>query len=135
MPALEAVLSHVEDFATRGGAGQVVDFRAAEKSLMERMATLEGCATGLMLASLDPGSPRVRVGGTTYRRMNNLNRTATYFGLHSRFRVEHGIYREDCVRNGPTIVPMELRAGIVDGQLTRLAGSHARVLGRAADAQ
>lgn len=131
VPALEAVLAHVDDFTTRGEAGEAVDFRADEKSLMERMAMLEGCATGLMLASLDPSSPRVRVGGKTYRRMNNPNCTSTYFGLRSKFRVERNIYRDEGVRNGPTIVPMELRAGIVDGQLTPAAAGGIATLGQA----
>lgn len=131
VPALEAVLAHVQDFNERGVAGEVVDFRADEKLLMERMAEFEGCATGMMLASLDPRSPRVRVGGKTYRRMNNPNCTSTYFGLRSKFRVERGIYRDESVRNGPTIVPMELRAGIVDGQLTPAAAGGIAALGQA----
>jgi len=109
----------------------VVDFRADEKLLMERMAAMEGCAIGVMLSALDPRSPRVRVGSKTYRRMNNPNCTATYFGLRSNFRVERGIYREEGLRNGPTIVPMELRAGIVDGQLTPAAAGGIATLGQA----
>ena len=130
-PALEAVLAHIDEFTSRGEAGEVVDFRSDERVLMERMAALEGCATGVMLSSLDPRSPRVRVGGKTYRRMNNPNCTASYFGLRSKFRVERGIYREEGVRNGPTIVPMELRAGVVDGQLTPAAAGGIATLGQA----
>lgn len=129
-PALEALLAHVDDFTTRGQAGEAVDFRADERLLMERVAALEGCATALMLSSLDPCSPRVRVDGKTYRRMNNPNCTATYFGLRSKFRVERGIYRDESIRNGPTIVPMELRAGIVDGQLTPAAAGGLATLGQ-----
>jgi len=123
VPTLDAVLSHVSDFSAQGRAGGRVDFRDAERELMARVAALEGCATGLMLKSLDPHAPRVRVDGKTYRRMNNPNSMSTYFGLRTAFRVERGIYRQEGVRNGPTIVPMELRAGMVDKQLTPAAAA------------
>ena len=33
-PALEAVLAHIDEFTSRGEAGEVVDFRSDERVLM-----------------------------------------------------------------------------------------------------
>jgi len=128
--AISAVASHVLAFQNAGQAGDVVDFPTAERELMALVAALEGACTAQMLKSLDPVAPRVEVDGQIYRRMNNPNAESTYFGLRSAFRVERALYRLQGERNGPTIVPMELRAGIVEGLLTPAAAEGLATLGQ-----
>ncbi len=131
VPVVQAVLDHVLTFERAGRQGGVVDFGGAEAKLMTLIAAMEGCFTGRMLKSLDPDAPRVLVGGRVYRRMNNPNSEAAYFGMRSAFRVDRALYRLEGDRNGPTIVPMELRAGIVEGLLTPAAAQGVAALGQA----
>lgn len=127
---LRPILDHVDDFEVRGRRGDKVDFAAGELELMKRVAVFEvGCA-GRMLQSLDPLSARVEVGGRTYRRMNNPNTEAPYFTMRGAISLARGLYRDENIRNGPTIVPMELRAGIVEGLLTPAAAQGIAAVGQ-----
>lgn len=128
---LRPLLEHVASFEAVGRAGEQVDFRAREREMMELVAAVEGRCTARMLESLDMVCPRVRVDGKTYRRMNNPTSKKTYFGMRSTARVDRHIYRLQGARNGPTIVPMELRAGIVEGVLTPAAAEGMAALGQA----
>ncbi len=127
---LRPILDHVDDFATRGRRGDRVDFAADERELMKRVAVFEVGCTGRMLQSLDPSTPRVEVDGRTYRRMNNPNTTSSYFTMRGAISLTRGLYRDENVRNGPTIVPMELRAGIVEGLLTPAAAQGIAAVGQ-----
>jgi hypothetical protein len=60
------------------------------------------------------------IGGKQYRRMSQPS-AATYFGRWGKHRVEEPLYREVGVRNGPTIKPVELRAGIIEHMTPDLA--------------
>lgn len=91
------------------------------------LSATDGLATaGLaeVLPAHEPSAEIVEVGGRQYRRMKDPSRGA-YFGLRGAVKVERRLYREVGVRNGPTIVPLELNAGIVDGLWTPLAGAAA----------
>ncbi len=127
---LRPILDHIDDFAARGRRGDRVDFAADERELMKRVAAFEVGCTGRMLQSLDPVAPRVEVGGRTYRRMNNPNTEAAYFTMRGAVSLARGLYRDENVRNGPTIVPMELRAGIVEGLLTPAAAQGIAAVGQ-----
>ena len=100
MEAMNEVVSHVQAFERAGRAGDDMNFPKAERELMALIAGLEGACTAQMLKSLDPISPRIEVDGRAYRRMNNPNSEATYFGLRSAFRVERALYRLEGKRNG-----------------------------------
>src|SRR5207244_200828 len=69
----------------------------------------------------------VEVEGAVYRRMN-LEVHGNYLGLRGEVRVPRGLYRLEGVRNGPTVVPVELRAGIVHGRYTPAAAKLAGLL-------
>ncbi len=127
---LRPILDHVDDFVVRGRGGERVDFAAGERELLKRVAAFEVGCTGRMLQSLDPVAPRVEVGGRTYRRMNNPNTEASYFTMRGAISLARGLYREENIRNGPTIVPMELRAGIVEGLLTPAAAQGIAAVGQ-----
>lgn len=127
---LRPIIEFVETFSDLGRSGNAVDFSGGERDLMERIAALETGCLGRMLKALDPVAPRVEVGGRTYRRMNNPNTSGKYFAMRGGLSLERGLYREEGVRNGPTIVPMELRAGIVEGLLTPAAAQGIAAVGQ-----
>lgn len=128
---LRPIFGHVDDFAARAQRGEPADFAGAERELTTLVASFELGCMGRMLKALDPVAPRVEVGGRTYRRMNNPNTEASYFTMRGAVSVARGLYRDEEVRNGPTIVPMELRAGIVEGLLTPAAAQGIAAVGQA----
>jgi hypothetical protein len=117
-PHLQRIVEHLDAFCNPGP--DEPDFALGEQELMRRVAAFEITGVGLMLASLDPVAPRIEVGGRTYRRLNQ-RAESTYVGLRSEVVVNRGLYRQEGVRNGPTVVPLDLRAGIVDGRYTPAA--------------
>lgn len=132
VPLLEPIIDHVVDFRQRARKGEEVDFSSDERELMKRVAAFEtGCTLGIMLQSLDPTASRVEVRGRTYRRMTNTDMGAEYFAMRGAARITRGLYRDEAVRNGPTIVPMELRAGVVQGHLTPAAAKGIAQVGQA----
>ena len=59
----------------------------------------------------------VEVGGRQYKRMKDPS-NGHYFSLSGELVVPRHLYRDVEVRNGPTVVPLELRAGIVNERWT-----------------
>lgn len=127
---LQPVLDHVEMFTATSRSGADQDFEAGELALMARVAAFEVGCLRQMLLSLDPTSRRIEVGGRTYRRMENPNMDSAYFAMRGSITVRRGLYRLENVKNGPTIVPMELRAGIVEGRLTPAAAQGIAAVGQ-----
>jgi hypothetical protein len=62
----------------------------------------------------------VEVDGKKYRRLTQSS-SATYFGRFGGHHIEEPLYRQVGVRNGPTIKPIELRAGIVEHMMPDMA--------------
>jgi hypothetical protein len=62
----------------------------------------------------------VEVDGRRYRRLAQPS-SATYHGRWGDHHIEEALYRELGVRNGPTIKPIELRVGIVQGMTPDMA--------------
>ena len=74
----------------------------------------------LELSSIERGlGERVVVGGVTYRQ--HQPGMGHYASLNGRLDVPRRTYRQDGVRNGPTIVPLELVAGLVEGATPAMA--------------
>lgn len=67
----------------------------------------------------------VDVDGKRYHRLEQPS-SATYYGRWGPHEIEEPLYREVGVRNGPTIKPIELRAGIV---ARRMTPDFARIVG------
>lgn len=125
---LKAIVAHAESFGKRARRkGGNVDFASAELELSNLVARAEGSMLGQMLAAMDPQAETVTVEGKSYRRMAQPA-AETYTGLRSNIRLERGIYRQEGVRNGPTIVPLELLAGFVGGHYTPAAARVAAAL-------
>ena len=62
----------------------------------------------------------VDVDGKRFRRLEQAS-SATYFSRFGAHHIEEALYREVGVRNGPTIKPIELRAGIVEHMTPEMA--------------
>lgn len=117
-PFIQRVIDHVGAF--RQSAGESPDFAGSEKVLMKLMGSLESASIGSMLSALDPTAPRIEVGGVVYRRMNQ-KAECTYCTLRDEIVIDRHLYRQEGIRNGPTVVPLDLRAGIVDARYTPAA--------------
>lgn len=118
-PHVQALIEHVEGYRDRARGG-TPDFAVAERTAMELTGRLEGACVGAMLTTLDPTAPRVEVDGRTYKRLEQ-RAECTYYTMRSEVVLNRHLYRAEDVRNGPTVVPMDLRAGIVDGRYTPAA--------------
>lgn len=116
-PHIQHIVDHLAAFRNETGEP---DFAAGELELMKLTAGLETTGVGMMLASLDPDVPRVEVDGRSYRRLNQ-RAESTYVTLRGEVVINRGLYRQERLRNGPTVVPLDLRAGIVDGRYTPAA--------------
>lgn len=117
---VRAMMREVDAFRAAGGQPGEVDFAAAERSLSRIVAKLECAGLARMLQSLDPQEERVEIDGIAWRRLN-LDAGETYWSLRGPVRVQRGLYRREDVRNGPTIVPLDKRAGMVEGRYTPAA--------------
>ena len=67
---------------------------------------------GDLMAIADRHGEHVEVDGVLYQR--HQPGTVTYFTLCGALEIDRWTYREMGVRNGPTIVPLELEAGLVE---------------------
>ena len=123
---LRAILDHLSEFRVAAASGKA-DFGAAEGMLGSLVARLECDGVATLLSALDPRSDRVEVDGQTYRRMN-VDGQEVYKALRGEVRISRGLYRLEGVRNGPTIVPLDLIAGMVEGRYTPAAARLAATL-------
>lgn len=101
--------------------GSLVD---AETAIVEAADALARGGLAEVLAAHRPTTEVVEAEGRRYKRVRDRSR-GTYFGLRGPVTVERHLYREVGVHNGPTIVPLELNAGLVDGLWTPLAAAAA----------
>jgi len=68
------------------------------------------------LEALVTTADRAEVGGHSYRRLSQPSST-TYHGLWGTHEVHESLYRQERVRNGPTIKPLDVRVGVVGKRL------------------
>lgn len=83
----------------------------AEQELVALLAGVGRAVMAECLARLDPDGSDVLVG--EQRWWEAVRAPQQYMTAFGRVSVERGVYRT--VRNGPTLCPLELRAGIVEG--------------------
>lgn len=122
-PAVAAALSSVAEVLLGVlDRGDRVD--AAEEQIVAATDGLASAGLAEVLRRHEPTADVVEVEGRLYRRMSAPSK-GTYFGLRGPIELERHLFREVAVRNGPTIVPLELNAGLVDGQWTPPAAAAA----------
>jgi len=97
--------------------------QVAERNLVGELAKVGMAVMKELLGQRDPDGEDVVVDGRRYWQAVRSRRE--YMSSFGRITVERGVYRDR--RNGPTLCPMELRAGIVEGfwtpQAAKLAAS------------
>ncbi len=98
----------------------VFDFAAAESQLHDQWRVVEREAEADLLSATRPESDVVDVNGTFYKRLAEET-PGNYLGLYGDIVVSRSLYRQVGVRNGPTIDPIALRCGLVDGDMTPAA--------------
>jgi len=129
--ALAAFRRKVEAQVARAEGGGDLGYGQFEQQLHELGRKLERAAQGDVLAATRPRSSRVVVDGVEYRRMAE-EKTGEYLGLYGAIAVERHLYRQVGVRNGPTIDPIALRCGLVEGRMTPAAAVAFGHVGQAA---
>ena len=77
------------------------------------------------LRELTTDAELIEIEGVAYRRLRQPSSTE-YFGMWGSYRIEEALYRQAGMRNGPTIKPLEKRAGMVTKSMTPML---ARTLG------
>ena len=113
--ALARLAEQVNALRARPVMGE--DFEAMERELHALFAEAEREVVGETLERLDVDLPYVEMEGRRYRRV--LRSHATYTSASGAVGVHRTLYRHGRER---AVVPMELRAGIVAGHWTELAG-------------
>ena len=116
--ALERLTECVDAMRTGPLAGE--DFERVERELHERFVAAEREVLGELLERLDVDVPSVELGGRRYHRV--LRSTKTYTAAVGTVTAGRTLYRCGGER---AVVPMELRAGIVEGHWTALAARQA----------
>lgn len=105
--SVSALLARVRGLLASNG---VIDLSAVERGLAVGFAELGQAVVREALTRLDPAGNEVMVDGE--RHWQAVRATREYMSAFGSVTVERGVYR--AVRNGPTLCPMELRAGIVE---------------------
>ena len=116
--ALELLCERVETFRTRSLVAE--DFEAVERELHAQFIAAEREVLGELLERLDINAPALEIDQRRYHRV--LDSTASYTTAVGTVSVKRTLYR--CGRER-AVVPMELRAGIVEGHWTPLAARQA----------
>jgi hypothetical protein len=99
------------------------DFERFEREVHALFNAAEREVLAEELARLDVDLPHVDIGGVCHHRV--LRSTETYLSAVGPLTVERTLYRAG---RAPAVVPLELRAGIVEGQWTALAARQAAYL-------
>jgi len=116
-PAFEDIVDSVYAFVTQADGDADVDFEALEETLDEEGDELKRQAAERSLDACEPEADRVRIEGDVYYRC--MERLKTYRTPWGEIEPEsRSLFRLQGEHNGPTVSPLELRAGIVEGSWT-----------------
>ena len=116
--AVESLCAQVDAFRARSLVGE--DFEAVERDLHAQFIAAEREVLGELLERLDIDAPAVEIDQRRYHRV--LDSTESYTTAVGTVSVRRTLYR--CGRER-AVVPMELRAGIVEKHWTPLAARQA----------
>jgi hypothetical protein len=107
---LDAVRSKASDasFATRERTALAISNEAVRRALQELLQELA-----------DRDGEQIEIGVERYHR--HQPGEVQYHSLCGALRVHRWIYRQSGVRNGPTVVPLDLRAGLIERATPALA--------------
>jgi hypothetical protein len=98
----------------RGRAlGRDAQYESFEGRLADKLASVERGAHEATLAALDVDAPQIVINGELHVRV--VRDRTTYMSQAGGVPVVHSLYRRAGDRNGPTVDPVALRAGAIDG--------------------
>jgi len=127
VPLLEKYAAEIRAAMPATAGGVAVDMAKCERAMAASAATLEQESIRRVLQCLDIDAPRVIILGRRHSKVGRYN--AAYQTKAGPVTVMRSIYRDDGVRNGPTVDPVSLRAGVVgDGWLPDAAQAMAFVI-------
>lgn len=109
--------------ASRAVAEGTTRFCNAEERVMEAVHEVGRRCMGELLSASEPGEPLVEVRGRVFQRHEKCR--VTYTSLYGPVAVERWTYREHGTHNGATVVPVELRCGLIE----RMTPAAARATG------
>jgi len=112
---LLAMVTHLAARAQARAGGEAT-FEEESRAAMAVMAEVLWTYEQQRLEARVTTAARVAIGGHTYRRLAQPSST-TYHGLWGTHEIDEPLYRQEGVRNGPTLKPLDLRVGIVGARL------------------
>src|SRR2546428_12787633 len=123
LPSNTNTMDKLDDFLPqrRKAHEPVENLDAFEQELHRLFVTAEREALSQELSRFDLDVPVVEVDGERYHRVLRCATTST--SAVGPVRVERSLYRPP--QGGPTVCPLELRAGIIEGAWTPLAAKQA----------
>lgn len=125
---LASMLEGLGDMILDVGGPEAVDYGRFEELVAEQAGKLEQMVHASALSRLDIDSEFVKVWGSVYKRVGRHE--AEYRCMSGPVRVKRSIFRKVGDRNGATVDPVSLRAGVVgDGWLPRTARAMGHLLG------
>jgi hypothetical protein len=111
--ALEKAMAGAETAAQAAEAGGTLDMAAIEREAERLMAVAERELLRGVLQACDIDRERIRVGDKAHAKVGRYE--ATYYTKAGAVTVTRSLYREVGKRNGKTVDPVSLRAGVVEG--------------------
>lgn len=108
--AASAKLSEIEKLTVMGRS---VNMISIEESAADASAHFEREMLAVVLRRLDVDAARVVIGGKLHARVGRY--PMTYNGMPGSVVIERSLYRPLGVRNGATVDPIAVRAGLVEG--------------------
>ena len=125
---LAAIVETVDE-VTAGFGDDAVDYGVFEEQAAAKVAAVEQAMHAVALSKLDIDSDFVKVWGSVHKRVGRYE--AEYRCMSGPVRVTRSLYRKVGDRNGSTVDPVSLRAGVVgDGWLPRTARAMAHMLSK-----
>jgi len=119
---ITALSTLVAGVRARAASDEAFDFADAEREIHEAIARTEVAALAQVMEAAQPRTELIEVEGEVYKRIKTAA-TAEYLARSGEVRIERHLYRRVGVQNGPTVDPIALRCGLVQGRMTPAAAS------------
>jgi hypothetical protein len=111
---LRELLAEARTQVARGQElGREGQYESFEGRLTERLSAVERGAHQATLSALDVDAPQILINGELHVRV--VRDQTTYMSQAGEVPVVHSLYRRAGERNGPSVDPVGLRAGAIDG--------------------
>lgn len=113
VPSLEELLAEVAQQVEKSGVGGPVKYDEFEGRLRGKVAVVECAAHAISLAALDVDATKVLIDGALHAKVGRY--ATTFMSQAGEVPVMRTLFRRAGERNGPTVDPVALRTGAVEG--------------------